>query len=150
MLYLDSNFTHPYNVTGATALLFNTSAMVHHAHHHQLPPSIYRCPTDSAPPKSCYKDEWADPSAVPLPSFKSMKIWCTYGIGIPTEVGYHYSTSEDDLTANSAFSIDTSLNKADALKNGIILKRMNILIRTVIKELTILKNGYHKRKGARV
>jgi phospholipid:diacylglycerol acyltransferase len=121
MLYLNSNLSHPFNVTGALGILFKTTAMEPHAHHYGLPPNIMRCPTDSAPKRSCYRDDWADPSAIPLPKLKRMQIWCAYGIGIPTEVGYHYSTTSDELSNNSVFRIDTSLNDEERVKNGIIL-----------------------------
>lgn len=116
VLYLNGNLSNPINMTGGMELLFNTTSMAPHAHHYLLNPSIYRCPSDSAPARSCYKDDWARPLSTPLPAFQKSRIWCTYGVGIPTEVGYHYSTSGSDLRDNGIFRIDTSM-----LSNGIIL-----------------------------
>ena len=122
MLILNGNLSEPLDVNATLRLLFNTSSMEHHEHHSRLDRNRLRCPTDAAYPKSCYKDAWTDPSSLALPNFTKMKIWCAYGIGIPTEVGYHYSTSgSDELRDNSIYRIDTSVNSGPKLSTGVIL-----------------------------
>lgn len=122
MLYLNGNLTNPYSVNETLALLFNTSAMTYHAEHSKTGPHVYRCPTENAPARTCYKGAWLDPTISPLPrTIAKMKVWCAYGTGIPTEVGYHYSTNGEDLRENSAFKIDTSISEKDKVINGVIL-----------------------------
>mmetsp|Transcript_26052 Transcript_26052/g.53809 ORF Transcript_26052/g.53809 Transcript_26052/m.53809 type:complete len:755 (+) Transcript_26052:198-2462(+) len=43
------------------------------------------------------KKHWHDPTAVPLPRAPSMKIYCLYGTGIPTERAYYYKVACDKL-----------------------------------------------------
>mmetsp|Transcript_24034 Transcript_24034/g.50322 ORF Transcript_24034/g.50322 Transcript_24034/m.50322 type:complete len:755 (+) Transcript_24034:173-2437(+) len=44
---------------------------------------------------------WSDPLATPLPLAPSLKIYCLYGTGIPTERSYYYKVSCDKLEGNS-------------------------------------------------
>jgi len=50
--------------------------------------------------KASSKDKrkhWSDPIATPLPRAPSMKVYCLYGTGIPTERSYYYKVSCDKL-----------------------------------------------------
>jgi phospholipid:diacylglycerol acyltransferase len=109
-------------VEDTVKLLFNTSVMSDHALHRKGDPSKLRCPPNALSSKSCYRDVWTDPSAVALPPTGSMKIWCTYGTGIPTEIGYHYTSTSSDLSDNTAMKIVTDLHEEKGqVVNGVIL-----------------------------
>eukprot|EP00980_Cylindrotheca_fusiformis_P011278 scaffold2597_cov116-Cylindrotheca_fusiformis.AAC.6 len=53
---------------------------------------------------------WHDASKSPLPNAPNMKIYCLYGVGRPTEVGYFYKRNQDDTgeeDGGPAFIVDT-------------------------------------------
>ena len=107
------------NVEQATELLFKTSAMTHHATHRKGDDTALRCPP-SASGRNCYRDIWTDPTRAALPKMKNMRIWCVYGIGIPTEVGYHYTAG--NRTDNGAYRINTDLHADNGnVVNGVML-----------------------------
>ncbi|KAI8343654.1 Lecithin:cholesterol acyltransferase-domain-containing protein [Chlamydoabsidia padenii] len=47
------------------------------------------------------RTKWANPLEAPLPNAPSMKIYCLYGVGLPTERSYHYAFSDDEPTPTS-------------------------------------------------
>lgn len=104
-----------FTIEAGMDLLFKTRSMLPHFQHAQFGVSRLRC--GSTRPNSCYKDEWSKPLLVPLPWMQTSKIWCTYGVGIPTEVGYHYSGSADTVE-NAEFRINTG---SGVVANGVHL-----------------------------
>jgi phospholipid:diacylglycerol acyltransferase len=62
---------------------------------------------------------WHDPSRTPLPHAPSMKIFCMYGVGLPTERAYYYKINHAgesgnataDIGADPAFVLDTSVHQ---------------------------------------
>jgi phospholipid:diacylglycerol acyltransferase len=119
MLILDKT---PMNVDEALKTLFNTSAMAHHAHHRNGDRTALRCPPDREHSTACYRDVWVDPTSVQLPPMTKSKIWCSYGVGIPTEVGYHYTAVNGNWTDNHNMKIEKDMhNEANKIVNGIVL-----------------------------
>ena len=110
----------PRTNSEANRLLFQTTSMVPHAHHRLLDPARLRCASDEARLVSCYKDEWTRPLSTPLPAMAKSLVWCTYGVGIPTEVGYYYTAAEES-TDNGVYRIATSLSNGTSVVNGVIL-----------------------------
>ena len=121
MMYLNGDLENPLYVNEAMDLLYNTTAMEHHNVHRQGSKAALRCPSKTAAKRACYKDAWVDPLAAPLPAVRNSSVWCVYGTGIPTEVGYHYMHS-GDASDNSAFQIDKSLHEGVSVVNGVILE----------------------------
>lgn len=60
---------------------------------------------------------WTDPTSSPLPNAPSMKIYCFYGVGNPTERSYYYyddsknEEQEGESVAHVPHRMDTNLNK---------------------------------------
>ena len=103
--------------------LFNTSAMIHHASHRNGDESALRCPPNARDKRSCYRDHWTDPTIAPLPIVDGMKIWCVYGVGIPTETGYHYASQTSNLTDNNGMKIVKDLHVENGkVVNGVMLE----------------------------
>lgn len=48
------------------------------------------------------RKHWHDPVATPLPRAPTLKIYCLYGVGIPTERAYYYKVACDKLDATGA------------------------------------------------
>jgi phospholipid:diacylglycerol acyltransferase len=103
---------------------------------------------DSARPKNNKKKRdgmkpkkaWHDPTQMPLPYAPNLRIYCLYGVGIPTERAYYYKRNHDETGGGSggtngttvtgampptSFSdppivVDTSINDPDqAVKQGV-------------------------------
>lgn len=47
------------------------------------------------------RKHWSDPVATPLPKAPSLKIYCLYGIGLPTERSYYYKVDCENLEGTS-------------------------------------------------
>jgi len=106
----------------ALDFLFKTSAMAHHAYHRTGDNTALRCPPNKRDKRSCYRDDWTDPSLAPLPPVPKMKIWCTYGVGIPTETGYHYTSLTPNLTDNNGMKLEKELHVENGqVVNGVML-----------------------------
>jgi phospholipid:diacylglycerol acyltransferase len=104
----------------AVEVLMQTRAMKPHAIHRAGEKGDLRCPSANSPKRMCYKDAWVNPLQSPLPKMKS-KIWVAYGIGIATEVGYHYTNINGNLTDNSAFRVNVTATDLPDLVAGIFL-----------------------------
>jgi len=73
-----------------------------------------------------YDDQkyWSNPLESTLPQAPKLKIYCLYGVGIDTERGYWYqSTDPDQRVSNQVpYMLDTSVNSAHGrIKNGVTL-----------------------------
>eukprot|EP00804_Cyclotella_cryptica_P007389 CCRYP_002600-RA/>CCRYP_002600-RA protein AED:0.37 eAED:0.37 QI:330/1/1/1/0.75/0.6/5/139/633 len=53
------------------------------------------------------RKHWHDPIAVPLPRAPAMKIYCLYGVGVPTERSYYYKVDCEKLDHNQTCSSNT-------------------------------------------
>ncbi|KAL7539629.1 hypothetical protein ACHAXR_009458 [Thalassiosira sp. AJA248-18] len=61
------------------------------------------------------RKHWSDPIATPLPHAPSLKIYCIYGTGLPTERSYYYKVSCDKLEGTS--NIDQNTTCSDDTQN---------------------------------
>lgn len=52
------------------------------------------------------RKHWHDPVASPLPYAPSLKMYCLYGTGLPTERSYFYELSCDKLSASKMVDVD--------------------------------------------
>jgi phospholipid:diacylglycerol acyltransferase len=48
------------------------------------------------------RKHWHDPIAMPLPRAPSMKLYCLYGVGVPTERSYHYKLDCGKVISNQS------------------------------------------------
>ena len=124
MLYLQVNNSKTpvaYSVDSAVSLLLKTDAMIFHAQHQDTRKNdMLRCPITGIPIE-CYKDEWTDALASPLPRIFNMTIWAVYGVGIPTEIGYNY-TLTSNFRDNKGYKINTTVSDLEQnIVNGVLL-----------------------------
>jgi phospholipid:diacylglycerol acyltransferase len=126
MLYLEyeghGGTIHEHDLPAAMSLLFNTTAMEPQAFHHSHAEiGSLRCPS-SSDRLHCYKDDWVNPVQAALPPAMNTTIWSAYGIGIPTEIAYHYVlNSGSDISDNSGYRINTTHSDGKKILNGIVL-----------------------------
>ncbi|CAO3586930.1 unnamed protein product [Absidia cylindrospora] len=59
--------------------------------------------------------KWANPLETQLPNAPSMKIYCLYGVGLPTERSYHYAFSDDEHTHSPSANNSCEHDDDDAL-----------------------------------
>ncbi|CEP09805.1 hypothetical protein [Parasitella parasitica] len=82
--------------------------------------------------------KWSNPLESQLPLAPSMKIYCLYGVGLPTERGYYYTRAKDDINKAHAAGCDTDCElDVSALLNGTDIKEeefMNAVVQKSIKE----------------
>lgn len=84
---------------------------------------------------------WFNPLETRLPLAPSMKIYCFYGIGKPTERGYYYREDTDPQSKLNV-TIDTSFSQ-DKASNGVILGEGDGTV-------NLLSSGYMCSKGWRM
>ena len=114
--FLVLNKNESLNVIDSISLLLRAPHMRPHAIHRSASPTQLRCPPTKGDSICCYKDAWTDPTITPLPRTK-MRIWCSYGIGVQTEVGYHFVFHNN----NGMFRLDTSHHDGPTLTHGVFL-----------------------------
>lgn len=56
------------------------------------------------------RKHWHDPIAMPLPRAPSMKLYCLYGVGVPTERSYYYKVDCDKLNSNQTCAMGAQEN----------------------------------------
>ena len=68
--------------------------------------------------------KWSNPLESQLPIAPSMKIYCMYGVGLPTERSYYYTRAKDDVQSSQAVR-DMSMEDLDVslLFNGTDIKK---------------------------
>ncbi|KAK4452090.1 Lecithin:cholesterol acyltransferase-domain-containing protein [Podospora aff. communis PSN243] len=64
--------------------------------------------------------KWINPLETRLPLAPSLKIYCFYGVGKPTERGYYYRTPEPGSGTNLNITIDTTLIRG-LVDHGVIM-----------------------------
>ncbi|KAG2199795.1 hypothetical protein INT46_003557 [Mucor plumbeus] len=75
--------------------------------------------------------KWSNPLESQLPIAPSMKIYCLYGVGLPTERSYYYTRAKDDINkADIDCEIDVS-----ALLNGTDIKEEEFINAVVQKNI---------------
>ncbi|KAI8343400.1 Lecithin:cholesterol acyltransferase-domain-containing protein [Chlamydoabsidia padenii] len=57
--------------------------------------------------------KWNNPLETQLPKAPNMKIYCLYGVGLPTERSYHYAFSDDEPTSPSTDNTCANANGDD-------------------------------------
>lgn len=83
--------------------------------------------------------KWINPLETRLPLAPSLRIYCFYGIGKPTERAYYYRSPESPLTTHLNITIDTGLTQGDA-DHGVILGEGDGTV-------NLLSTGYMCNKG---
>ncbi|EEB08035.1 phospholipid-diacylglycerol acyltransferase Plh1 [Schizosaccharomyces japonicus yFS275] len=79
--------------------------------------------------------KWVNPLETSLPYAPSMKIYCIYGVGKPTERGYYYFKNEE-----GEYVIDSSVDDGTEIENGVVLGEGD-------GTLPLLSLGFMCRKG---
>lgn len=64
--------------------------------------------------------KWINPLETRLPLAPSLKVYCFYGVGKPTERGYYYREPENPLTSRLNITMDTGYTEG-AVDHGVIL-----------------------------
>ncbi|XP_009625751.1 putative phospholipid:diacylglycerol acyltransferase 2 [Nicotiana tomentosiformis] len=72
-------------------------------------------------PKYNHHKYWSNPLETKLPDAPDMEIYCSYGVGIPTERSYVYKLSSSDKCKSIPLQIDSSADDSDngCLKGGV-------------------------------
>ncbi|KAH0716356.1 hypothetical protein KY284_009261 [Solanum tuberosum] len=72
-------------------------------------------------PKYTHYKYWSNPLETKLPDAPDMEIFCSYGVGIPTERSYVYKLSSSDRCKSIPLQIDSSAYGSDngCLKGGV-------------------------------
>ncbi|KAK6194255.1 hypothetical protein LQW54_011640 [Pestalotiopsis sp. IQ-011] len=83
--------------------------------------------------------KWINPLETRLPLAPSLKVYCFYGVGKPTERSYYYRTPDMPHLTNLNITIDTTLT-ADEIDHGIIMGEGDGTV-------NLLSNGYMCNKG---
>mmetsp|Transcript_24159 Transcript_24159/g.39860 ORF Transcript_24159/g.39860 Transcript_24159/m.39860 type:complete len:688 (-) Transcript_24159:13-2076(-) len=60
------------------------------------------------------RKHWHDPVASPLPNAPSLKMYCLYGTGLPTERSYYYQLSCDKVSASKDVDVDRTCTAGDS------------------------------------
>ncbi|KAF5692585.1 phospholipid:diacylglycerol acyltransferase [Fusarium denticulatum] len=64
--------------------------------------------------------KWINPLESRLPLAPSLKIYCFYGVGKPTERGYYYRSPDQPLMTNLNITMDTGFTEGD-VDHGVIM-----------------------------
>ncbi|KAJ9141990.1 Lecithin [Coniochaeta hoffmannii] len=83
--------------------------------------------------------KWINPLETRLPLAPSLRVYCFYGIGKPTERAYYYRSPESPLTTHLNITIDTGLTQGGA-DHGVILGEGDGTV-------NLLSTGYMCNKG---
>jgi phospholipid:diacylglycerol acyltransferase len=86
--------------------------------------------------------KWINPLETRLPLAPSLKIYCFYGVGKPTERAYYYRPPETPLSTSLNTTIDTALTQGD-VDHGVILGEGDGTV-------NLLSTGYMCNKGWRM
>jgi phospholipid:diacylglycerol acyltransferase len=65
-------------------------------------------------------NKWINPLETSLPNAPSLKIYCFYGVGKPTERGYWYRAPDQPLLTNLNITIDTAMTEG-IIDHGVIM-----------------------------
>jgi phospholipid:diacylglycerol acyltransferase len=86
--------------------------------------------------------KWINPLETRLPLAPSLKIYCFYGVGKPTERAYYYRPPESPLPTHLNITIDTGLTQGD-IDHGVILGEGDGTV-------NLLSTGYMCNKGWKI
>ncbi|KAJ9134805.1 Lecithin [Pleurostoma richardsiae] len=131
----NSNFT----VDAAMEYLFNTTEdwyqdMIKGSYSHGVAHTTAEVEANEQDPR-----KWINPLETRLPLAPSLKIYCFYGVGKPTERGYYYRSPETPLHRNLNITIDTGFTKGE-VDHGVIMGEGDGTV-------NILSTGYMCNKG---
>ncbi|KAK0384314.1 hypothetical protein NLU13_8402 [Sarocladium strictum] len=118
-----ANFTTPSkNLTVAQSIdyLFNTTEdwyqkQVKSSYSHGVANTAAEVKKNNLDPS-----KWINPLETSLPYAPSLKIYCFYGVGKPTERGYWYRAPDQPLLTNLNITIDTTLTEG-IVDHGVIM-----------------------------
>jgi phospholipid:diacylglycerol acyltransferase len=83
--------------------------------------------------------KWINPLETRLPLAPSLRVYCFYGVGKPTERAYYYRSPESPLSTHLNITIDTGLSQGGA-DRGVILGEGDGTV-------NLLSTGYMCNKG---
>lgn len=136
------NFTTPernMTVDESLAYLFNTTEdwyrrQVQEAYSHGVAHTKSEVEMNERKPS-----KWINPLETRLPLAPSLKIYCFYGVGKPTERAYYYKAPEQPLTTSLNITIDVGLTEGD-VDHGVIMGEGDGTV-------NLLSTGYMCNKG---
>ncbi|CAK7568634.1 MAG: phospholipid:diacylglycerol acyltransferase [Sporothrix epigloea] len=65
--------------------------------------------------------KWINPLETRLPLAPSLRIYCFYGVGKPTERSYYYRSPEYPASTKLNITIDTTLTHGDTIDHGVVM-----------------------------
>lgn len=96
--------------------------------------------------------KWINPLETRLPLAPSLKIYCFYGVGKPTERAYYYRSPDSPLATNLNITIDVGLTEG-AVDHGVILGEGDGTV-NLISSGYMCNRGWHMKRynpaGAKV
>lgn len=118
-----SNWTTPdrnFTVEDSLSYLFNTTEdwyqdQIKGSYSHGVAHTIAEVEANELDPK-----KWINPLETRLPLAPSLKIYCFYGVGKPTERAYYYRSPDQPLMTNLNMTIDTGFTDGE-VDHGVIL-----------------------------
>ncbi|CAO3643569.1 unnamed protein product [Mucor hiemalis] len=134
---IDEDVVNNFGVTDALDLLYSTA----NGEYTEMLASNYSMGF-SASKKQLEKNnldprKWSNPLESQLPIAPSMKIYCMYGIGLPTERSYYYTRAKDDVQNHNRMMKDGSVGNLDVsmLFNGTDIQQEEFMDAVVKKSL---------------
>jgi phospholipid:diacylglycerol acyltransferase len=87
--------------------------------------------------------KWVNPLETRLPLAPSLKIYCFYGVGKPTERGYYYRPPEPGSLTSLNMTIDTALTRGSMVDHGVVMGEGDGTV-------NLLSMGYMCNKGWKI
>lgn len=119
-----ANWTVPHDnltVSGALDYLFDSAP---DWYRNQVESSYSRGVAHTSAEVEANEDDprkWINPLETRLPLAPSLKVYCFYGVGKPTERAYYYRVPELPTAAKPNVTIDTAFTKSEAVDHGVIM-----------------------------
>ncbi|CAK7236739.1 phospholipid:diacylglycerol acyltransferase [Sporothrix bragantina] len=118
------NWTAPaqnLTVSGALDYLFKTSEdwyreQIRSSYSHGVAETTAEVEKNEHDPR-----KWINPLETRLPLAPSLKIFCFYGVGKPTERSYYYRSPEHSASTKLNITIDTTLTQGDMIDHGVVM-----------------------------
>ncbi|CAM1503681.1 Fc.00g012720.m01.CDS01 [Cosmosporella sp. VM-42] len=96
--------------------------------------------------------KWVNPLETRLPLAPSLKIYCFYGVGKPTERAYYYRSPDNPLSTNLNITIDTGLTEGE-VDHGVVIGEGDGTV-NLISTGYMCNRGWHMKRynpaGAKV
>ncbi|KJR79882.1 phospholipid:diacylglycerol acyltransferase [Sporothrix schenckii 1099-18] len=112
---------HNLTVSGALDYLFNTSQdwyreQIRSSYSHGVAQTSEEVERNERDPR-----KWINPLETRLPRAPSLKIYCFYGVGKPTERSYYYRSPDPLPTTKLNITIDTTLTQGEMIDHGVVM-----------------------------